>query len=640
MFIRPAASLLAFVLFAAPVVAAPPAASIFGHVPDVSNVVLSPDGNTLAWGDASGAAPTVVIFDLGTRAKVREIAVPTEMQLRDLDWADDETLLMTISKAEYFSYKQGYRYEYFRVIAADKSGGPGRVMLMADNGAKKLVTSARLLAWRTARPKTIVMSSMDFIPSTGEWVESVFDVDTTTGKGTRTARGGIGAVDWIADVQGVVRAYGDFDGRDKYIVYARSGETWKEIHAFDEDDAPTLIGISADGLAITALGRDASRRQKLLALPLDGSAVKVLHEDATRDVTGVRLNRYTGAPAAVVLGGSDEEVVWLDQAVAARARALAKAFPGRRAEVMGRSQNGERVLTRVSSPAIAPVYYIVDFAKKSADVVGEEYPALTGAALGVMIAVTYPARDGTQIPAYLTMPPGFGDKPLPLVVLPHGGPRSRDSLEFNWLTQFLATRGYAVLQPQFRGSTGFGEAFKEAGVRQWGGLMQDDVTDGVQWMIKQGRVDPARICIVGASYGGYAALAGAAFTPDLYACAVSIAGVSDLPIMLGQTGRTEGMGSLLYWREDIGEERDPRIIERSPQRAADKIKAPILLIHGVDDSVVYIQQSEIMAAALKKRGKPHVFVKLPGEDHWLSGSEGRTRVLVEVEQFLATHLKP
>jgi dipeptidyl aminopeptidase/acylaminoacyl peptidase len=227
-----------------------------------------------------------------------------------------------------------------------------------------------------------------------------------------------------------------------------------------------------------------------------------------------------------------------------------------------------------------------------------------------------------------------------MVVLPHGGPEAHDDYEFDWWAQFLASRGYAVLQPQFRGSSGFGDEYRRAGYGQWGGLMQDDVTDGVNAMIAQKIADPKRICIVGASYGGYAALAGAAFTPDLYKCAVSISGVSDLPVMLGATKIRGGdeSNALAYWRDSIGSPTDKAVIDRSPARAADRIKVPVLLIHGLDDTVVPIAQSELMAGALENAKKKYTFVKVKGEDHWMSNSESRQQIMKELEKFLAENL--
>jgi dipeptidyl aminopeptidase/acylaminoacyl peptidase len=261
--------------------------------------------------------------------------------------------------------------------------------------------------------------------------------------------------------------------------------------------------------------------------------------------------------------------------------------------------------------------------------------------LGDVKGISYKARDGTEIPAFLTMPPTKSAAPLPLVVLPHGGPQARDYLKFDWLVQFLASRGYVVLQPQFRGSTGFGDAFREAGYRQWGGLMQDDITDGVRAMIDQGIADAHRICIVGASYGGYAALAGAAFTPDLYSCAVSISGVSDLPALMRESVPIYGGAlstSLSDWKMRIGAPNDSALTAKSPINSVRTIKIPVLIVYGTGDGVVPNEQSERMARALKSAGKSVTVSVLQGEDHWLSRTETRMQVLKDLDAFLGKHL--
>ena len=251
------------------------------------------------------------------------------------------------------------------------------------------------------------------------------------------------------------------------------------------------------------------------------------------------------------------------------------------------------------------------------------------------------SRDKYALTAYLTVPPGAEEKNLPLVVMPHGGPEARDEPGFYWLTQFLASRGYAVVQPQFRGSTGFGKAHADAGRHQWGLRMQDDITDGVRALVDKGIADPRRVCIVGWSYGGYAALAGATFTPGMYACAVSIAGVSDLPEMVAQESRIEDgeSDSFAYWRDHIGAANDPQVIAKSPARFAGAVRAPVLLIHGVDDTVVPISQSQHMARALRASPAPSELIELPGEDHWLmTSSASRIRTLTELERFLGKYL--
>ncbi|MBY0568533.1 MAG: prolyl oligopeptidase family serine peptidase [Hyphomonadaceae bacterium] len=224
----------------------------------------------------------------------------------------------------------------------------------------------------------------------------------------------------------------------------------------------------------------------------------------------------------------------------------------------------------------------------------------------------------------------------------HGGPASRDTLDFDYRAAFLASRGYAVLQPNFRGSSGYGATWERAGWRQWGGLMQTDVEDGVAALARSGRIDGARVCIVGASYGGYAALAGATLTPDRYRCAISINGVSDLGEMLRVERLETGRDSITsdYWRGIIGDGREDRDAIRavSPAFLADRVQAPILLLGSTDDTVVRIDQSRRMNRALVQAGKTVRFVELEGDDHFLSDSTTRIQTLREMEAFLAEHL--
>jgi dipeptidyl aminopeptidase/acylaminoacyl peptidase len=255
--------------------------------------------------------------------------------------------------------------------------------------------------------------------------------------------------------------------------------------------------------------------------------------------------------------------------------------------------------------------------------------------------LTYPARDGVRIPAYLTLPSGEAHN-LPLILLVHGGPGARDTMKFDWWAAFLAARGYAVLQPNFRGSSGYGGAWERAGLGEWGGVMQTDVEDGIAPLARAGIVDPTRVCIVGGSYGGYAALAGATLTPDRYRCAVSVAGISDLVEFVRLRELQAGSASMQadYWRRSIGDRRDQGAHMRaiSPANLADRVQIPILLIHGTDDTVVPINQSRVMRDRLQAAGKTVRYVELQGDDHWLSHAPTRVQMLRELDAFLAVNL--
>jgi dipeptidyl aminopeptidase/acylaminoacyl peptidase len=354
---------------------------------------------------------------------------------------------------------------------------------------------------------------------------------------------------------------------------------------------------------------------------------------------------YSGAPLGAWIGGASYTQVWFDQDAKHRREVLSHSFPHQQVSVVAESTNKQLTVARVSSPSNPATYYLIDLATHRASSIGSEYPKLADVKLGEVVDFSYKAHDGTNIPGYLTLPPDAPHAALPLVVLPHGGPASVDSGDdFEWLRQFLATRGYAVFQPQFRGSAGYGEKFRHAGERQWGLLMQDDITDGVHALIDKGQADPHRICIVGYAYGagysGYAALAGAAYTPDLYKCAISVNGVSDLPRFLGFQIEKAGEYSndVAHWRAMIGGPNDANVLDRSPARAAARFAAPVLLIYSAGDAVVPPNQSTLMAENLQKAGKRVQLVELPGEDHGLSHSTTRLDSLEQIEKFLQDHL--
>jgi dipeptidyl aminopeptidase/acylaminoacyl peptidase len=233
---------------------------------------------------------------------------------------------------------------------------------------------------------------------------------------------------------------------------------------------------------------------------------------------------------------------------------------------------------------------------------------------------------------------------LPLIVMPHGGPETYDSVSFDYLAQFFASRGYLVLQPNFRGSDGFGDGHRKAGHGEWGGKMQDDITDGVNLLVKYKWADPNKVCIIGGSYGGYAALAGGAYTPDLYKCVAAIAPVADLASMLAAEKREHGRNSWVYgyWSNLIGDRSKDRarIDAVSPVNAAANFKAPVLLIHGSEDDTVPFNQSVKMEEALKRAGKTVKLVKLKGEDHFLSSSQMRLQALRELDAFVAAAIGP
>ncbi len=295
----------------------------------------------------------------------------------------------------------------------------------------------------------------------------------------------------------------------------------------------------------------------------------------------------------------------------------------------------------VDSPSEGPAYALVDFATGKAEWIGYNYDAASKV-LAEKRPIAFKAADGLELRGYLTLPRGRDPKRLPLVVLPHGGPASQDHPGFDWWAQAIASRGYAVLQVQYRGSTGDGWSHLSAGFGQWGREMQTDLSDGVRYLAAEGVADPKRVCIVGASYGGYAALAGATLDRGVYRCAVSVAGISDPRRMVKWDSRDGDSFSSRYWLRYLGVESagDPRLDEISPLRHVDKVTIPILLIHGKDDTVVDFSQSQLMYDALKRAGKDVQLVTLPHEDHWLLTGATRLQMLQATMDFLEKNNPP
>jgi dipeptidyl aminopeptidase/acylaminoacyl peptidase len=372
---------------------------------------------------------------------------------------------------------------------------------------------------------------------------------------------------------------------------------------------------------------------------------------------GQPVFRYEGADAQVawlnpndnsLMVGCGETQRWQCRATSPSMQrhfdGLSRYFEGHADFVLaGVARDQQTWLIYANGPTIPGAYFVYDLEKAEINIVVFSQPQLARLDLAPTRVVNYAGRDGTPLWGYLTAPPGR-EGPHPLVVLPHGGPELRDSYAYDALVQFLASRGYAVFQPNFRGSEGSGRSFAEAGHRQWGRRMQDDITDGVLHLVDTGAAARDRICIVGMSYGGYAALAGSTLTPDLYKCVISVAGVSDLHEILRSERRDEGRRSLTYayWLRLIGDpETDgAELRAASPALLADRVQAPILLMHGSADSIVPFRQSEIMRDALQRAGKTVEFVEFEREGHsWLYWrDENRVRFFEETERFLNAHI--
>jgi dipeptidyl aminopeptidase/acylaminoacyl peptidase len=636
----------------------PPPVEAFGQVPAITDVDINPAGTNLAWIDRSGKLPRIVIFDLAAKRESRTLNFPTESRPTTIYWANDATLISSVIMTYTHTGNERDQRTWQRWFAIDLAGGSPRMLLAQPGSDLQWVTASRLVRRLAARPGKIFQASWNTSETQGRketgtrvhrgrldsnYTYDLFEVDLKSGDADLLERGNQFTNDWVTDPTGKISVRRDWDPtREKFGIYAKNGTGWRQLYEAGRCGQFDDMHLNADYSAVVALGSVCGEtRVKVWSLPLDGSPMTTLFEDSAGEALSLVTDPVDDTVIAATFSGGDSGMRWLDARAEKRRNSLMRSFGAQWVSLYGRSTDGQRIVVKANFDSKPAVFHFVDFGAKRADIVNETYPMLANAKFGSVRKFTYEARDKYPLMAYLTVPADSSEKGLPVVVLPHGGPESCDDLSFDWQTQFLASRGYAVVQPQFRGSDCFGKAHADAGRRQWGLRMQDDVTDAVQALVAQGIADPKRVCIVGASYGGYAALAGAAFTPDLYACAVSIAGISDLPLYVGykeQISRDDESSTLDYWREHVGPVTDPMVIAKSPARAVRGVRNPILLIHGLGDTVVPIEQSRVMALALKDAGKKFEFIELPGEDHYLSTSETRIRVLTELEKFLAKNL--
>ena len=358
----------------------------------------------------------------------------------------------------------------------------------------------------------------------------------------------------------------------------------------------------------------------------------------TVDISSVRIDPESGEVASINFVDDDVETVWYSRRPINEAISkLTKRFPDKSLTTYAVSQDANHAVVRMSGVRDAGQYFVYNNVEKRIKLMPPQYPDLPEDVLAETITTEYSARDGLAIPAYVTLPPGINSleeaRGLPFVIHPHGGPTARDFLRFSFDVQFLASRGYGVLQMNFRGSSGYGTEFRDAGNKEWGQAMQDDITDGAQWVVDSGYADPKRLAILGGSYGGYAALMGVVKTPDLYQCAVSFAGVSDLPDLIRTARRyidgrfsTRFIGDL--WRDR------KMLAENSPARRADDVKVPVLLMHGDKDLVVDVSQSRLMAKRLRRADKQVEFIEFEDGTHYLSLYRNRLRYLQETDRFL------
>ena len=451
---------------------------------------------------------------------------------------------------------------------------------------------------------------------------NLYKVKLKSGLGKIHKEGNEHTVEWYLDSEGNVVAREDYNKRDQlHRIFAYKGMDRKIVY---ENKAP------ARQLKISAVARDSKhlvfiRSSKIHKMSLiDGSIIEADFNLPEYNVDRLSTD-MNGRLKSVIYGDLQPFHDVLDPVVAGHYRGVEATFPSSEVSFISSTQDGDKLLVEVSGIDAAGSFMLYDGSKKSIVELGRRYPSIDKSQIGEISTVAYKARDGLKIPSILTWPVGVTGKTqrtkLPLIVLPHDRPAAYDSVAFKWWPQYLASRGYLVLQPNFRGSRAFGDNHQELGNGKWGREMQDDVSDGVKAMIKAGYADPDRICIMGASYGGYSALAGGVFSPELYRCVIAVGAVSDIPAILNteKDPLSEELWVTHYWNNAIGDSKTERdkLGAISPLNFVANVQSPTLLIHGKGETIVPASQSAMMHESLTKAGKNSKLIELEADDHWL-----------------------
>jgi dipeptidyl aminopeptidase/acylaminoacyl peptidase len=613
----------------------------YGKLPLISNMALSPSGKRIAYRQTDGEKDYVLVLDLASGKLVGGADV-AEVKPRYLYFTDDETVLLVVSETR----REAYRRQAYENSSAF-------VLDVATNEVRQLLRNAsNIYPAQTGLGRVVGLAgdrSRLYMPAfTGSVYPrlSLFEVGVRRRAEKSIALGAPDTIDWLIDGNGRPLIEEQFDDDNNvYRIWAHGGKKRRMLYE-EETDIPQvgIVGLTGnrDAVVISSIGEGEEFASHYHISIADGSVSGPYfdRDDASIGATLTDLNRRVlGVRYSGFLPGYEFE----DAALTARIRAVQEQLAGTSALLVDWTPDFGTLLFLISGGWSSGDYVIVDDEGSEPRRVARSRPDIPAELVVPTAIFSYAARDGVTIPALLTV----GEQQaaagkVPLIVMPHGGPESYDRFGFDWKAQYFASRGYAVLQPQFRGSSGFGASFVELGKGEWGGRMSTDLDDGVRYLVEQGIVDPDRVCIAGASYGGYAALAAGAFSDFEYKCIVSISGVSDLPQMLKWSRRRYGGKDWVidYWRDQFGSEEEEReaLDAISPRRNAEAFHAPVLLVHGRKDTVVPEEQSEAMYRALRKAGKDVTLVRLDGEDHFLSVGETREQALRAVAQFIEEHL--
>jgi dipeptidyl aminopeptidase/acylaminoacyl peptidase len=604
-------------------VALVPRQVLFGN-PERVSPRISPDGKRLAWIAPDEGVLNVWVNDVGAElSEAKAVTEDRDRGIRSFFWAHDNRHLLYIQDVG--------GDEDWHLFSVDLDAGTTEDLTPFEG------VQARVDETDKRFPDTILVGLNRDNPQ----LHDVYRLDLPTGQMEKIVENP-GFIGFLADAEFNVRAglAPLPDGGMVLMVRDSHDDEWRPLLEWGQDDSLTTspLSFTLDGagmLMVSSVGANAGR---LVKLDIASGETTVIAEDPQYDVAGVRLHPDTREPQAVTYIKERASYQILDPEIEADAEVLFALDPGD-LTLTGHDDTDRTWLAAYMNDDGPVRYYAYDRDSKQATFLFEHQPALSQYQLAKMEPFSYTARDGLTVHGYLTFPPGAGRENLPAVLNVHGGPWARDMWGYDPEAQWLANRGYLCVQVNFRGSTGYGKDFVNAGDKEWGAKMHDDLLDAVDWVVEHGHADRSKVAVYGGSYGGYAALAGAAFTPDVFACAVDIVGPSNLKTLIESIPP--------YWAPMIAQfhtrvgnpDTEPDFMwERSPLSKAGDIRIPLLIAQGANDPRVKQAESEQIVAALQEKGIDHEYMLFPDEGHGFAKPENRLKFYAHAERFLAKHL--
>ena len=610
---------------------------LFFGDPEISGAQLSPDGRFIAFlKPLKGTRNIWVKTAAEPFEKARPITADTKRPVSSFFWSRDSRVVLYVQD-------QGGD-ENYNVYAVDPAAPPAPG---ADVPAARNLTAAKgvrafIYAVPKSEPDAIYVGLND---REAAW-HDLYKVRISTGERQLLRKNTERLTGWVFDTKDQLRlaTRSAENGDTEVLRIDPSGFT--KIYACNVFETCSPVQFHKDGARVYMVSNKGAGvdLMRLTLVDVATGAETLVETDPLKrvDIGNAIFSERTDDLIATVYVDDRQRLYFKDPVFEADYRFVEKQLPGRQLNFGSPTADEQRWIVSAGSDVEPGETYLYDRAAKKLTLQYRIYEKLPRAALAPMTSVRYPSSDGLEIPAYLTLPKGVAPKGLPAMIVPHGGPWARDTWGYDAFAQFLANRGYAVLQPNFRGSTGYGRRFLDAGNKQWGEKMQDDLTWGVKYLVAQGIADPKRVGIMGGSYGGYATLAGVAFTPDVYAAAVSLVGPSNLITLLDSIPAYWEAGRKLF-HERMGDPSTPagkaQLERQSPLNAAAKIRTPLLVIQGANDPRVNKAESDQIVIALRDRGFPVEYLVAPDEGHGFARPVNNMAAFAAAERFLAAQLK-